>query len=122
MSFRMRGLVAFLLLLVPANRAYGQTFQADRAEAEFKRAIEQDPDDSVSYNNYGLYLLERGKFAEALIQFRRAVDIRPENVQGIVGIGEAYRQAGQLKVAQQWYRRALQLDPNNAIARQWAAR
>jgi len=99
--------------------AYGQTFQPDLAEAEFRRAIEQSAEDWVSFNNYGLFLLERDKPAEALRQFRYAISVNPENVQGFVGMGEAYRQLGNIRDAQAWYRKALLLDPNQPVAKQY---
>jgi superkiller protein 3 len=100
--------------------AYGQTFQHDLAEAEFQSSIKDFPEDWLSINNYGLYLLERGKIAEASEQFAKAVDLNPENVQAFVGLGEAARQSGRVKEAQRWYRIALQLDPNQPVAKQYS--
>ena len=97
--------------------AYGQTFQAGKAEAEFRKIIEEAPDDYLSFNNYGLFLAERGRFQEAVDRFSEAINIEPDNVQGYVGIGEAYRESGQMDEAQVWYRKALQLDPNQRIAK-----
>jgi spermidine synthase len=99
--------------------SYDKTFQPDLAEAEFRRAIEQAPDDYVSYNNYGVFLLGRNRAAEARDQFRRAIALNPENIEGLVGIGESLRQAGKRTEAQQWYGKALRLDPNQPIARQY---
>jgi tetratricopeptide (TPR) repeat protein len=97
--------------------AYGQTFQHDLADAEFRKAIQDFPNDVLSFNNYGLYLLDRGRIAEAMTQFRTAVDLNPEDVQAFVGMGEAARQAGQPKEADRWYRIALRLDPDQPVAK-----
>ena len=99
--------------------AYGQTYQPQPAEAEFQRALKDAPEDWVTYNNYGLFLLERNRPGEAREQFQRAIRLNPYNVQGFVGIGEALRQAGDSKTAQNWYRKALRLDPNQPVARQY---
>ena len=99
--------------------SYDKTFQPDLADAEFRRAIEQAPDDYVSYNNYGVFLLGRNRAAEARDQFRRAIALNPENVQGFVGIGESFRRAGRKTEAEQWYRKALRLDPNQPVAKQY---
>jgi spermidine synthase len=99
--------------------AYDKTFQAALAEAEFRRAIEQAPDDFVSYNNFGVFLLGRNRAVEARDQFRRAISLNPENVEGFVGIGESLRQSGKATEAQDWYRKALRLDPNQLIAKQY---
>jgi spermidine synthase len=97
--------------------AYGQTFQHDLADAEFRKTIQDFPNDVLSLNNYGLYLLDRGRTAEAMAQFRSAVDLNPEDVQAFVGLGEAARQSGQPKEADRWYRIALRLDPNQPVAK-----
>jgi Tfp pilus assembly protein PilF len=99
--------------------AYGQTFQPQLADAEFQRALNDAPQDWMSYNNYGLFLLERTRFTEAGEKFRRAISLNPENVQGFVGVGEVLRQSGDMRGAQVWYRKALRLDPNQAVARQY---
>ena len=99
--------------------SYDKTFQPGLADAEFRRAIEQAPDDYVSYNNYGVFLLGRNRAAEARDQFRRAIALNPESVQGFVGIGESFRRAGRKTEAEQWYRKALRLDPNQPVAKQY---
>ncbi|MBI2149292.1 MAG: tetratricopeptide repeat protein, partial [Acidobacteria bacterium] len=99
--------------------AYGQTFQPALSEAEFQRAIAQAPEDSTSYNNYGIFLLERNKIAEARRQFGRAISVNPEDVQGFVGMGETFRNEGDLRKAGDWYRKALRLDPNQPVAKQY---
>src|SRR5262249_13650379 len=65
--------------------AYAQTFQPQRAEAEFRTIIELAPDDSASYNNYGIFLLERERVGEARSQFQRAISVDPEDAQGFAG-------------------------------------
>lgn len=109
-NIRARNLLAF---------AYGQTFQPEKADAEFRRSMELAPEDFVTPNNYGFFLTERGRFQEALDRFSDAIEINPENVQGFVGIGETYRQSGNMPKAIDWYRRALRFDPNQPIAKQY---
>jgi spermidine synthase len=99
--------------------AYGQTFQHDLADAEFRKTIKEFPYDWLTLNNYGLYLLDRGRFSEAMNQFRTAVDLNPEDVQAFVGLGEACRQSGRPEEADRWYRIALRLDPNQSVAKQY---
>jgi spermidine synthase len=99
--------------------AYVQTFQPEKADAEFRRAMKFAPGDIGILNNYGLFLMQRGRYQEALERFREAIEINPENVQGYVGIGEAYRQSGNMPKAIDWYRRALRLDPNQPTAKQF---
>ena len=99
--------------------AYGQTFQPDLAEAEFRKSVQDFPSDWLTLNNYGLFLLERGRPKDAAVVFKNAIDLNPEDVQAFVGLGEATRQAGNAREAVHWYRIALALDPNQAVAKQY---
>jgi Tfp pilus assembly protein PilF len=92
--------------------AYERTFQPNLAEAEFRRSTTLAPEDSVSYNNYGIFLLGRNRISEAQKQFQRAIRLNPENVQGYLGMSEASRQAGDHHEAEKWRQRALRLDPH----------
>jgi tetratricopeptide (TPR) repeat protein len=100
--------------------AYAQTYQPQLAETEFQHVIKDAPEDSLSFNNYGLFLLEHNRPAEAREQFQRAIRLNPDNVQGFVGVGETFRQAGNMRTAQTWYRKALRMDPNQPVARQYS--
>ncbi len=86
--------------------AYERTFQPDKAELEFRRATTDSPDDWVSFNNYGIFLLGRDRVPEALQQFQRAVRLNPENVQGMLGMSEALLRVGNKRDAEKWRRRA----------------
>jgi tetratricopeptide (TPR) repeat protein len=99
--------------------AYAQTFQPEKAEAEFQRSIELAPEDFATLNRYGLFLMQRSRYQDAVDRFRDAIEINLENVQGYVGLGEAYRQSGNMRQAIDWYRRALRLDPDQPIAKQY---
>jgi spermidine synthase len=91
--------------------AYERTFQPDKAEAEFRRATIESPEDWVSCNNYGIFLLEKNRISEALQQFQRAVHLNPENVQGFLGISEALMRTGRTREAEKWRQKALRLSP-----------
>jgi Tfp pilus assembly protein PilF len=91
--------------------AYQRTFQPDKAEAEFRRATMEAPEDWVSCNNYGIFLLEKDRISEALQQFQRAVHLNPESVQGFLGISEALMRTGKTREAEKWRQKALRLNP-----------
>jgi tetratricopeptide (TPR) repeat protein len=106
-NMRARNLLAIL---------YARTFQYERAESEFVQALRDDPSDTILYNNYGLFLLQRGSFEGAVEQFELSINLNPENVQGFVGIAEALRESGRPGAADDWYRKALKISPGHPVA------
>ena len=71
---------------------------------------------SVRRGPLALFLLDRGRYEEAIAEYERAIDIDPENVQGFIGLGESLRQSGDPDGAEEWYRKALMLAPGHPIA------
>lgn len=100
--------------------AYGQTFQHDKAEQEFQMSLRAEPNDWITLNNFGLYLLERQAIDKARDLFAQSLEINPNNPQALAGLGETFRQSGRADLAAAWYQRALKLDPNHPVARQYA--
>jgi type IV pilus assembly protein PilF len=47
--------------------------QDEEAEFNFKKSIDLDPSISESYNNYGIFLCDRGRYSESVEQFLMAV-------------------------------------------------
>ena len=109
-NMRARNLLAIL---------YSLTLQHDRAGTEFLDIIEANPTDAISVNNYGLFLVERGRYEEAMDQFERAIDLDPENLQGFLGIAETLRQSGSSDQATEWYEMVLKLSPGHPVASQY---
>ncbi len=62
-------------LLAVATSSYHWRWAA--AEPEFRRAIELDPNDPETHNNFGIYLRNLGRFAEAEAEMQRAVELDP---------------------------------------------
>jgi len=61
---------------------------------------------------WGLYLLERGRYAEAQRRFAAAYQLRPDPLYALER-GRAAMLAGDLLAAERWFRRALEADPGN---------
>ena len=54
---------------------YGFSFDKPvEAEAQFQKALELEKDFSEAHNNYGAFLLARGRFAESVPQFQKALE------------------------------------------------
>lgn len=84
-----------------------------KADASFKRAIQLEPANSESRNNYGTFLCSRGRYDESVVQFLEAVK-NPLYVTP----GVAYMNAGVCSLrkadipnAEVYLKRALQVQP-----------
>ena len=94
--------------LHPTAEAYtflGWTYhfqgREDDAIAECKKAIRIDPDFGNPYNDIGSYLIEKGKFDEALPWLERAIQSRRYNSYHF-----PYHNMGRIFVAQELYKKA----------------
>jgi TolB-like protein/DNA-binding winged helix-turn-helix (wHTH) protein len=67
--------------LAEAHDLLGGVYQAewrwDDSEAEYKRALQLDPNDSDAYQGYSEWLLSHGRIDEALAWIRRARELNP---------------------------------------------
>jgi tetratricopeptide (TPR) repeat protein len=87
----------------------------DRAEELYLRAIDLQPLFIRTYNNYGLSLVDQGRFAEGIEVYRRGIEIdrkwNPKNrsVRLLINLGVGYEVQGKLEEAAEAYMEALSL-------------
>ena len=86
------------------------------AEAEYKRAIELNPNYPTSHHWYALYLVKSGRNGEAVREIKRAQELDP--LSPIIGsdVAVIYRDVGRYNEAVQQFRRTLETDPNFVVA------
>ena len=92
----------------------------DDAIAECKRAIEVDPDFGNPYNDIGSYLIQLGKFDEAIPWLERAIAApryEPRHFPHF-NLGRAYAAKGMLTRAGECFKESLRIEPRYALARQ----
>ncbi len=92
----------------------------DAAIAECKRAIAVDPDFGNPYNDIGSYLIEQGKYDEAIPWLERAiaaVRYQPRHFPHF-NLGRAYIAKGQFTRARQCFDNSLRIEPDFPLARQ----
>ena len=90
------------------------------AIAECKRAIEVDPDFGNPYNDIGSYLIQQGKFDEAIPWLERAIvapRYEPRHFPHF-NLGRAYAAKGMLTRAGECFKESLRIEPRYALARQ----
>lgn len=90
------------------------------AIAECKRAIEVDPEFGNPYNDIGSYLIQLGKFDEAIPWLERAIAApryEPRHFPHF-NLGRAYAAKGMLTRAGECFKESLRIEPRYALARQ----
>jgi type IV pilus assembly protein PilF len=97
---------AFALLQVRLNNP-------ESAERHFRRALELEEDDSFTWNNYGSFLCQQGRHADAQQAFDKALANpfyrTPE--QALTNAGVCVQQTGDNARAEEYFRRALDNNP-----------
>jgi len=81
-------------------------------EAEYKRAIELNPNLAGAYVDYSYFLQAMGRNPEALAAVHRAVELDPLSAPNVCDEGRILYRARQFENAVARYQRALELDPS----------
>jgi tetratricopeptide (TPR) repeat protein len=80
----------------------------DEAETEFRKVLEQDPNNALTLNNYGFMLADRDvRLDEALAMIRKAVQLEPTNYAYLDSLGWVYFRMGQYAQAEDNIQRAI---------------
>ncbi len=108
------GKAAFFAQLGSSQLANGDTAGA---AANFKKALELDPNHAPAMIGMGDIALRQGLFGDAIAHLKRAAKFAPKNAKVFVLLGEAYLNSGNSGEAAKNFKKALQLDPDNARAR-----
>jgi serine/threonine protein kinase/tetratricopeptide (TPR) repeat protein len=88
-----------------------------RAEREFRRAIELNPNSAISHHRYSECLLTRRRFDEAIYELNRSQELDPVSTQGFGGLGHAYLIMRRYDESISYFQKALDLYPNAAFIR-----
>jgi type IV pilus assembly protein PilF len=105
-----------------AHTTFGVVFQLEGenslAEDHFKQALKSDPTFSQARNNYGAFLFDRGRYAEAIEQLEFAAQDRfyPKRPQVFENMGVCYQQMDEMEKSEQAFIRAVELNINQSRA------
>jgi adenylate cyclase len=101
--------------LAEAHAALGASRQFEYdwagAEADFKHAIQQNPNYPTAHQWYGILLRDNGRFAEAMTEFQRAHELDPLSLILLAAMASCYHVQGQDDRAIEECRKGLELDP-----------
>ena len=87
------------------------------AIAEYRRALDHNPNHLEALTNLGVALASQGRMDEAARHFQRVLAVDPENADAHANLGLALATAGAPNPAASAFREALRLDPDHAGAR-----
>jgi TolB-like protein len=87
------------------------------AEAELKKAVELGPNSPSIRNNYGYFLMYRGRFDEAAVQFAKGKEIDPLNVMPHFNMGSLYALRRDYPRAEMEFHKVIETSPKNLAAR-----
>ena len=96
---------------------YAALGDVQRADEDFRRALQLNPRDAGAMHNYGWFLCQQRQFAEAEAQFERALS-QPqyrEAVRTLLAQGVCQARAGQWAQAERTLSRSYELDPTNPV-------
>jgi eukaryotic-like serine/threonine-protein kinase len=88
-----------------------------RGEAEFKRAIELDPEYATAHYWYALYLNQVGRTGEALAQAQRSVELEPLSLVGTYSVGLCHYFARDFDAARRYAGKTLEISPQFLLGR-----
>ncbi len=87
-----------------------------RAEADFRKALELEPDQPLVLNYLGYSFVEKGEnLTEAMQMIRKAVELRPNDGYIVDSLGWAHYQLGEYEEAVKHLERAVELKPQDPI-------
>jgi len=93
--------------------AYARAGRQADALATFKRSLEIDPGNAMTYENIGAVHLDTGRLADARQAFERAIASNPDSSQGHAGLAMVAIRQGDRRTAIERWERAVALQPAN---------
>ncbi len=91
---------------------YAERGQFDKALAEYRRAIELEPDNADAYRNVGTSLGEQGQWEEAAVAYEKAIELDPEFGEAYGDLVAAYLKLDRLSDAVVAGEQAIELSPD----------
>jgi type IV pilus assembly protein PilF len=94
---------------------YSSLNESGLAEESFRRALQLSPGDADTLHNYGWFLCQQRRFADANAQFNTAVGLPQyrERSKTLLAMGVCQARAGQTAAAEQTLQRSFEIDPAN---------
>jgi tetratricopeptide (TPR) repeat protein len=88
---------------------YNDMGEYEKAEADYTRAIELDPEYTEAYNNRGVSYNDMGEYAKAETDYTRAIELDPDFAGAYANRGLNYNDVGEHEAALADFERAADL-------------
>jgi Tfp pilus assembly protein PilF len=98
------------------GRALRSQKKYDEAIAEYRKAIQLDPNYELAYVNWGVALRQQGKYDEAIAKYRKAVELEAKDADAYNDWGNVLFDQMKYDAAIAMYQKAVKLDPKYADA------
>ncbi len=99
--------------------AYRGLGDNDRAQTNYKQALQYNPNQFNAWLGLGLLAQQQGKYVEAITNISRSVELQP-TARGYLALGKALQQSGRTLEALTAYEQATRIAPSLAEAQQAA--
>ena len=103
--------------VMAAGKKTGADFDAEMAKGleAYGKALELNPTDAATHNNYALALGKAKKFPEMQAELKKAAELDPTKAgQYYYNLGAMLVNAGQSEPASDAFKKAIEVDPNHA--------
>jgi Tfp pilus assembly protein PilF len=102
------------LELNPGDTLLSEGLSKVPTRESYLKAIEDEPQSSAAYNNYGVYMeCVEGDLVTAGEAYRQALELDPNSVNAIGNLGICLLRSGEIDAAEEALRRAVELDPGD---------
>lgn len=90
-----------------------------KAESEFKRAIELNPNVPNIHYQYGYFLQTTGRCDEGIREFKNAIELEPLFIAAAANLAGSYMNCRQFDLALEQATKTYKLEPNHPTIRYW---
>lgn len=102
---------------IPATIALAGTYDLiqDNINAEilYDAAIKKEPKNWIAYQEYGYFLIRKGRYEEAIKNYQTVMSLTPKNIRTLNNIGTVYLYMGDFKKAARALENAVAIEPSS---------
>jgi Tfp pilus assembly protein PilF len=110
---RIAAALGLAVLAVLASRTHAQSRSYRNEETLWRDTLERSPSCFMCETNYGNWLMEKGREAEAVPHFEKSLTLKPDNVPALLNLARIEEQGGRLDAATDHLRAALRIAPQD---------